>query len=296
MNRSLLTLVTAEGALPLQEAVGLLKSCGVGSVAEPVWLDRGRAADVGFEGSHPELFALLRQKLSALPRVDFYLQPDDEFRRKRLLISDMDATIVIGETIDEMAAHFGLKDKIAPITASAMRGEIDFPEALRQRVGLLKGMAAEDLGVVADAVQYAPGAKALVQTMARFGARCVLISGGFDFFTGRVALALGFHKDYANRLGMDAGRLTGEVLPPIVDKDFKKKTLEEEARKLGLDPRHVMAAGDGANDIPMLKAAGAGVGYFGKPAVVEATPHQVRYTDLTSLLFMQGYKKEEFAA
>jgi phosphoserine phosphatase len=296
MRNAVLTLVTPGQGLDPAPALRILKSAGVGGVDEPVWLDPGHAADIFFDGDNLELFRIIRQRLAAeLPSADAFVQPN-AMRAKKLLISDMDATIVIGETIDEMAAHLGLKDKIAPITAAAMRGEIDFPEALRQRVLLLKGMPLEALDAVKEATRFAPGAKALVRTMGRFGARCVLISGGFDMFTGFVAQRLGFHKDYANRLGVNAGCLTGEVLPPIVDKNYKKKTLEDEMHRLGLASAQVMAAGDGANDIPMLQAAGAGVGYYAKPAVVEATPHQVRHTDLTALLFMQGYRRDQFAA
>lgn len=297
MRASVLTLVSPPAGLKketLDRAIALLKSGGAGSVDEPVWLEQGRAADIFFDENNPDFFAQLRKKLPDLPGTDCFVQPAAT-RRKKLLMADMDATMVVGETLDEMAAHFNLKDKIAPITARAMRGEIDFAEALRLRVGMLKGMPVEAIEEVIAAVRPSPGATTLVRTMGRFGARCVLISGGFDIFTGRVAATLGFHKDYANRLGMQDGRLTGEVIPPIVDKNFKKEKTGEEARKLGLGMEQVMAVGDGANDIPMLQTAGAGVGYFAKPAVQEATPYQVRYTDLTALLFMQGYRKEEFA-
>jgi phosphoserine phosphatase len=277
-----------------KQAAEALKGLGVERL-EIRLLEPGRAADIVFSGGAPELRKRALAALGKIGGFDIFVQANDDSRKKKLLMADMDATIIQGETLDEMAAHFNLKDKIAPITARAMRGELDFFEALKARVSLLKGMPVEAVFEVIAAMQYNPGAKALVATMGRFGGRCVLISGGFDLFTSRVARGLGFHKDYANRLGMNDGRLTGEVIPPIVDKDFKKKMTEEEARKLGLLPAFVMAVGDGANDIPMLQTAGAGVGYYGKPAVVEATPHQVRYTDLSALLFMQGYRREEFA-
>jgi phosphoserine phosphatase len=295
MHNSILTLVAAREndfeSRVLSGALDILKSCRAEGVSDPVLLAPGKAADILFQGGDLEL---LRQRLDLLPHVDFFLQPNDGFRRKKLLMADMDATIVQGETLDEMAAHFDLKDKIAPITARAMQGEIDFAEALRLRVGLLKGMPIAAVEHVVEGMRYAPGAEELIRTMSAFGARCVLISGGFDMFTGRAARTLGFHKNFANRLRIADGVLMGEVIPPLVDKDFKKKTTEDEAYEMSIDLRHVMAVGDGANDIPMLQTAGTGVGYFGKPAVQAATPHQVRYTDLTALLYMQGYRQDAF--
>lgn len=267
-----------------------------GSGAQMTLLCPGKAADISVEGASPALMQTLRQKVGDISGFDIFIQLEDENRRKRLLVADMDATMIEGETLDELAAHFGLKDQIAPITAKAMRGEIDFAEALRMRVGLLKGMPVSALYETLNAVKFSKGAAALVRTMNKHGAKCVLISGGFDMFTSHVANTLGFYKNIGNRLGIHADKLTGEVLPPIVDKFTKKKTVEDEARLFGLEPSAVVAIGDGANDIPMLQTAGAGVGYFGKPAVQEATPFQIRHTDLTSVLYMQGYRREEFAA
>ncbi|MDF3025389.1 MAG: phosphoserine phosphatase, partial [Alphaproteobacteria bacterium] len=252
--------------------------------------------DLTVPAHHEALTVALRKSFEDFEGCDVFVQAKDEFRRKKLLVADMDATMIEGETLDELAAHFGLKDKIAPITQQAMRGEIDFAEALRMRVALLRGMPVSALQETLDQVHYSKGAKTLVGTMRRHGAQCVLISGGFDFFTVPVAQTLGFHKNIGNRLGIEYDMLTGEVTPPIIDKNTKKKTVEDEARALGLDPRVAVAVGDGANDIPMLQTAGAGVGYFGKPAVVAATPYQIRHTDLTSILYMQGYTKREFAA
>lgn len=274
------------------KAATLVKEQGVEGLSLEV-LEKGRAFDVIASPNTPELMTKLREKFSAFGSFDIFVQANDEFRRKKLLVADMDATMIEGETLDELAAHFGLKDKIAPITASAMRGEIDFAEALAKRVKLLSGLPAAALYETLAQVKYSAGASKLVKTMGRHGARCVLISGGFTLFTSAVAQTLGFHVNIGNRLGIANDKLTGEVLPPIVDKLTKKKTVEEEARKLGADPRCAVAVGDGANDIPMLQTAGAGVGYFGKPAVVAATPHQIRHTDLSSILYMQGYKREE---
>jgi len=268
-----------------------VKSLGVDGLRTD-WLGDGRALDLILSGNSAELTARLRQKLQNTGPFDIFVQPRDENRRKGLLLADMDATMVEGETLDDLAAHLNLKDKIAPITAQAMRGELDFAEALKMRVGLLKGLPVSALFETLDCLRYSKGALALVKTMNRFDAKCVLISGGFDIFTRHVAGVLGFYRNIGNSLGIENDKLTGEVLPPIVDKDTKRRTLIEETEKLGLTPARTMAVGDGANDIPMLQAAGAGVGYFGKPAVQEATPHQVRHSDLTALLYMQGYRKD----
>lgn len=276
-----------------QKALGRVKGLGM-EIGKVEALAPGHAMDivvrVGEEGVTP-----LRQAFHDFGTFDVFVQKQDENRKKRLLVADMDATMIEGETLDELAAHFGLKDKIAPITAKAMRGEIDFAEALRMRVGLLKGMPVSALYDTLKAVKFSKGGRTLVQTMNRSGAKCVLISGGFDMFTSHVAAALGFYKNIGNRLGIADEKLTGDVIPPIVDKFTKKKTVEDEARNFGLEPRAAVAIGDGANDIPMLQTAGAGVGYFGKPAVQAATPYQIRHTDLTSVLYMQGYRREEFA-
>ncbi|MDP2206829.1 MAG: phosphoserine phosphatase SerB [Alphaproteobacteria bacterium] len=271
-----------------------VKSIGVDSLRAD-WLGDGCALDLILSGNNTELASRLRQKLQNFGPFDIFIQPLDENRRKGLLLADMDATMVEGETLDDLAAHLNLKDKIAPITAQAMRGEIDFAEALKMRVGLLKGLPVSALFETLDGLHYSKGAQTLVKTMNRFDAKCVLISGGFDIFTRHVAGVLGFYRNIGNRLGIQDDKLTGDVELPIVDKDTKRRTLAEEAQKLNLPPARTMAVGDGANDIPMLQAAGVGVGYFGKPAVQEATPHQVRHSDLTALLYMQGYRKNFFA-
>ncbi len=275
-----------------KQLAATVKSAGV----EDLRLDTlapGKAADCIVRGNSAELTIVLRQKLQNMTGFDIFVQPLDDFRKKRLLLADMDATMIEGETLDDLAAHLGIKDKIAPITAQAMRGELDFEEALRLRVGLLKGLPVSALFESIEQIKYSKGGEMLVKTMSRLGAKCVLISGGFDIFTRHVASTLGFYRNIGNTLGINGDALTGEVIPPIVDKETKRKTLVEETKKLGLTPEMTMSVGDGANDIPMLQAASVGVGYFGKPAVVAATPHQVRYSDLTALLYMQGYRKPQ---
>lgn len=269
-----------------------LKETGVDSLQVDT-LDEGRAVDILVKAQSPELTGRIYQKLGHFGALDIFVQPDDVFRRKKLLIADMDATMVEQETLDELAAHFNLKDKIAPITEKAMRGEIDFQEALRLRVKLLKGLPLEALYKTIDDIRYSRGARVLIKSMGRQNVQCVLVSGGFDLFTNHVAATLGFHRNFGNRLEIEDHKLTGEVMPPILDKHAKERLVVEQARALGCDLRHVVAIGDGANDIPMLKKAGTGIGYFGKPAVLEATPHQIRHTDLTSVLYMQGYRQSE---
>lgn len=298
MTESAVTIVSAqEGALDdatQARAAALVKATGVEGVGI-VALNPGKAVDIIARGGGDALLKALRDKFRDFGSYDIFVQANDGFRRKKLLVADMDATMIEGETLDELGAHFGLKDQIAPITAKAMRGEIDFAEALRMRVGLLKDKPVSALYETLAQVRYSKGATQLVKTMNAHGAKCVLISGGFDTFTQPVAQTLGFYKNIGNRLGVMGDRLTGEVIPPIVDKFTKKKTVEDECRLLGTELKAAVAVGDGANDIPMLQTAGAGVGYFGKPAVVEATPHQIRFTDLTAILYMQGYRKQDFA-
>lgn len=287
----------AEDGLTAADAdriAGEVKSLGVERLRSD-WLADGQALDIIISGNSAELTSHLRHKLQNVGPFDIFVQSLDENRRKGLLLADMDATMVEGETLDDLAAHLNLKDKIAPITAQAMRGEIDFAQALRKRVGLLKGLPVAALFETLDDMRYSKGGETLVKTMNRFDAKCVLISGGFDIFTRHVAGVLGFYRNIGNRLEIEHDKLTGNVHLPIIDKDTKRRTLAEETAKLNLNPARTMAVGDGANDIPMLQAAGVGVGYFGKPAVQEATPHQVRHSDLTALLYMQGYRKNFFA-
>lgn len=277
-------------------ALKLVRETGVdGLKVDP--LHPGRAMDILVKADAPALSAALRQKLQNFGTFDIFVQSNDDFRKKKLFIADMDATMVEQETLDELATHLNLKDKIAPITEKAMRGEIDFEAALRMRVGMLKGLPLQAVFDTLAKVRYSKGAESLVKTMARHGTKCVLVSGGFDLFTRPVAATLGFHKNIGNRLEIADHKLTGNVIPPIVDKFTKENTVIDQARALGLDiMKQVATIGDGANDIPMLKRAGTGIGYFGKPAVVEATPFQIRHTDLVSVLYMQGYRREEIIA
>jgi len=275
-------------------AAQLVKETGVDNLKIDQ-LHSGYAVDILVKADSPALVPLLQQKFSTLNGFDVFVQANDSFRKKKLFVADMDATMVKQETLDELAAHLNLKDKISQITEKAMRGEIDFQGALRLRVGMLKGLPLSAIFETLAKVEYSQGAATLIKTMRRHGTVCVLVSGGFDLFTVPVAETLGFNKNYGNRLEIVEGKLTGEVIPPIIDKDAKERIVVDMARAGGCDMKQVATIGDGANDVPMLKKAGTGIGYFGKPAVIAATPHQIRYTDLTSVLYMQGYRKAEFA-
>ncbi|MDZ4317281.1 MAG: phosphoserine phosphatase SerB [Phenylobacterium sp.] len=216
-------------------------------------------------------------------------------RRKRLLIADMDSTIIGCECIDELADFAGVKDKVSDITERAMRGELDFEAALRERVAMLKGLPLSDLQRAYDErVVLNPGARTLVRTMAAGGARCVLVSGGFTFFTSRVAQAAGFHAQRANTL-IEAGEvLAGEVGSPILGREAKLAALREEAAAIGADLTATLAVGDGANDLAMIEAAGLGVAYRAKPVVAAQAHAKVDHADLTALLYFQGYAAADF--
>jgi phosphoserine phosphatase len=237
--------------------------------------------------------AALNAALGGAP-IDFALQPWAG-RKKRLLIADMDSTIIGCECLDELADFAGVKDQVAAITERAMRGEIGFEGALRERVAMLKGLELSALQRCYDErVRLNPGARILVRTMAAHGARCVLVSGGFRFFTGRVAAAAGFHAERANTLIEDGAVLTGVVGEPILGREAKLEALEQETDALGVTPRVALAVGDGANDLMMIQAAGLGVAYRAKPLVAAEADARVDHADLTALLHFQGYAESEF--
>ncbi|HEX3888889.1 MAG TPA: phosphoserine phosphatase SerB [Phenylobacterium sp.] len=226
--------------------------------------------------------------------VDWCVQPL-EGRRKRLLIADMDSTIINVECLDELADFAGLKAEISAITERAMRGELAFEGALRERVGMLKGLPVAALQQTFDErVRLNPGARTLVRTMAAGGARCVLVSGGFSFFTGRVAQACLFHAHRGNTLIETDGVLVGEVGDPILGREAKLAALQEEAKAQRLDLSQTLAVGDGANDLAMIEAAGLGVAYRAKPIVAAQADARVDHCDLTALLYFQGYEIDAF--
>jgi phosphoserine phosphatase len=226
--------------------------------------------------------------------VDWCVQPA-EGRRKRLLIADMDSTIINVECLDELADFAGKKAEISAITERAMRGELEFEGALRERVGMLKGLSTDALQQTYDQrVRLNPGARTMVRTMAAHGARCVLVSGGFTFFTRRVAEAAGFHANRANTLTEAGGKLTGQVHEPILGREAKLAALDEEAAALAIPLAETLAIGDGANDLAMIKASGLGVAYRAKPIVAAEAHAKVDHADLTAVLYFQGYSADEF--
>jgi phosphoserine phosphatase len=253
------------------------------------------AADIFVEGAElVELRAAARRGLERIA-VDFCVQPA-EGRLKRLLVADMDSTIIGCECLDEIADYAGLKAEISAVTARAMAGAIPFEEALRARVALLAGLEVGALQRAFDErVRLNPGAATLARTMTALGARCVLVSGGFDFFTSRVAAAAGFSGNFANRLIDDGSRLTGEVAEPILGREAKLAALNQEAAALGLDLSETIAVGDGANDLAMIEAAGLGVAYRARPILAERADARVETGDLTALLYFQGVGQDAFA-
>ncbi len=227
--------------------------------------------------------------------ADIFVQDAGAVRRKRLLLADMDSTMVEEETLDEVAAHAGLKDKISAITARSMRGEIDFRQSVRERVGMLRGLSVQALHDTAARMRYMVGSDVLIRTMRAHGAHCVLVSGGFTFFTGIVAAHLGFDEHFGNVLHIEGDSLTGTVAEPIQDKSYKRALLLDTAARIGVDLVDTVAVGDGANDLEMLSAAGLGVGYYPKPLLRDAIDNYVLHGDLTALLYAQGYTEQDIS-
>jgi phosphoserine phosphatase len=270
------------------------------------WLHPGVAIDIVFDdpankasvraGPLNKLTHELRGVIGAAP-VDVVLQPLDG-RRKKLLVADMDSTMIGQECIDELADYAGFKDRVAAITARAMQGEIAFAPALRERVALLQGLPAATIDkVIAERIRPNPGAATLTQTMRAHGAYTCVVTGGFTAFMAPLAAAIGFDEYHANVLVTDAhGRLTGEVTEPVLGREAKRDTLLALRQRLRLRREDTLAVGDGANDIPMIEAAGLGVAFRAKPALREAAGACIDHGDLTALLYAQGYRREDFVA
>ena len=261
-------------------------------MAGSVWVEEGSAADLRFEGEAKAA----RQALEGLiDGADVVVQPEAG-RRKRLLAADMDSTMIAVECIDELADYAGVKAEVAAVTERAMRGELDFEAALDARVALLTGLDAAAIDRCREErVRETPGARMLVRTMRANGARTLLVSGGFTGFAEPVAQALGFEAVAANALEIEGGRLTGKVARPIVGAERKRQAMLDAAAADGVAREDILAVGDGANDIPMLEAAGLGVAYRAKPAAAAAADARIEANDLTALLFMQGYARSEWS-
>lgn len=263
----------------------------------PRWLAPGIACEIPFDASSNSVGAIehiARDARGARP-FDIAILPARD-RRKRLLIADMDSTMIEQECIDEIADTLGIKDRIATITENAMNGEIPFEDALRERVALLAGVSREDIAkIITERLTYTPGGRQLVATMAAHGARCALVSGGFTPFTRVVAGHLGFDENRANQLEFADDKLTGNLIGPVLGARAKKQALEDLSADIG-GPRAALAVGDGANDLAMIKSAGLGVAFHAKPVVAKAAQVNISHGDLTALLYLQGYQASEFAA
>jgi phosphoserine phosphatase len=288
------TLIAPDGKLDsgaTERARAMLPSAGA-----PQWLCAATAADILFSVDGPtdqrEMAERLRAALDG--PIDVVVQPDAN-RRKKLFVADMDSTMIGQECIDELADYAGLKVRIAAITERAMRGEVAFEPALRERVALLKGLPVGTINeVLAKRITATAGGPILVATMRAHGAWTCLVSGGFTVFTEKIAALIGFNESRGNRLLTQDDRLAGTVAEPIFGRDSKRTALAELRARLGLAPAETLAIGDGANDLDMIADAGLGVAYRAKPKVAAAAQARIEYCDLTALLYAQGYRKDEF--
>lgn len=273
-----------------RETVESLRNAWGGGDAR--WLNPGVAAEFSL-AARPDNFASVWEDLQSL-NIDIALQVTEN-RRKKLLIADMDSTMIRQECIDELADEAGVGAYVAGITARAMNGELEFDAALRERVGLLKDLPESVIAdVISNRITLMPGGPVLLATMKANGAYAALVSGGFTAFTGAIAAKLGFDENRANTLLVADGRLTGQVADPILGKEAKVEALEEITARLGITEADAIAVGDGANDLPMLGRAGAGVALHAKPRVQAEAQIRVNHGDLTALLYLQGYARDEF--
>lgn len=288
------TLIASEKLATGDISAAADRIAGAGAVNRgSAWLDDGVACDLRFDGDPAAARTALE---GAFAGVDIVVQVEAE-RRRHLLVADMDSTMITIECIDELADYAGIKPQIAEITEQAMRGELDFEGALDARVALLKGL---DSAVIdrchAERVVIMGGARELVRTMRASGADCYLVSGGFTVFADRVAQDIGFTRALSNVLEFAGGKLSGTVARPIVGAATKRETLLAEAEAHGLSPSQCLAVGDGANDIPMIQAAGLGVAYHAKPKTAAAAAARIDHGDLTALLYAQGYAKRDWVS
>jgi len=263
---------------------------------EPQWLGAG-ATDISFSASAGLDQRGLAEKLRALAEgIDVVVQPTAN-RRKKLFLADMDSTMIGQECIDELADFAGFKTHVAAITERAMRGEIAFEPALRERVALLKGLPTSTIGeVILNRITLTPGARTLVATMRKNGAYTCMVSGGFTLFTQPIAAMIGFDETHANTLVLDGALLAGQVSEPILGRETKCASLIALRTRLGLGKDDTLVAGDGANDMDMIAEAGLGIAYHAKPTVAAAAPARIDHADLSALLFIQGYRQDEFVA
>lgn len=276
----------------LKEAIKVISYYDVKTTDSPRWLAKDKAAEFSISAPASGILLMHLREMLGEDKIDLFSTPANN-RRKKLLLADMDSTIVTGETLDDLAEHAGIKHQIAAITQKAMEGKLDFHAALRERVSLLKGLEESALHDTLKKIQLSPGAKEFVSTMKAHGATCVLVSGGFTFFTQAIAQQAGFDHHHGNILEVKNGELAGTVTEPILDKHAKVHFLEHYAQTLGIGFDESLTIGDGANDIPMLKKAGLGIGYQPKPVVADAVSNIIVHGDLTAALYAQGYTDKD---
>ncbi|MDZ7823191.1 MAG: phosphoserine phosphatase SerB [Ahrensia sp.] len=290
---SIVTLIAKPGSRALGHALSLKCSNAI-NAQSCHWLSEKHVIEYVVSDTEK---SMLTQKLKAIlgtAPIDIAVQTHCKNRRKKLLIADMDSTMIRQECIDELAAEAGIKDHVAAITARAMNGEIEFEAALRERVALLKDLDTSVIDkVVATRIELMPGGVALVKTMRKHGAYCALVSGGFTEFTSRIADMIGFQENRANTLLHANGKLSGKVGEPILGMQAKVDALNDIAGRLGLNPNDAIAVGDGANDLGMLAHAGLGVALHAKPAVAAQADVRIDHGDLTALLYLQGYSESQ---
>lgn len=288
----IMTLIAGSPAqLVLPEIVtALLRALpGIGA---PDWLAPGTACDLPLGDTEPDTAQRIARQAIAVAPIDVLVQPAAG-RRKRLVVADFESTIVENEMLDELADFVGMRDRVAEITRRAMNGELDFAAALGGRVALLQGLPEAVLDDARRRIRLMPGARALLATARAAGVRTALVSGGFTAFAEPIAAELGFDRVVANRLDIKNGRIAGTVASPMVDRDAKRAALLALAAECGIPPDATLAVGDGANDLPMLEAAGLGVAFHARPAVAAAARWRIDHADLTGLLYAQGYRRDE---
>lgn len=290
--RTIVTLIAGVGARSGLVLLAKTVAEAIGVKAEPIWLSPGEACDLVCKGVDPASAEEAARASIGEATVDVLAQPAAE-RRKRILVADMESTIIENEMLDELADFLGLRPQISEITRRAMNGEIDFTAALEARVALLEGMDARVLEEAAARIRLTQGARELIATMRAAGAVTALVSGGFMCFAERVAAELGFDRVVANRLDVIGGRLTGTVRTPIVDGEAKRQTLLALAAERNIPLQQTMAIGDGANDLPMLRTAGIAVAFRAAPLVASTARWRLDHADLTGLLYAQGYRRDE---